>query len=83
MNPTIADKQMMVEKSFRFEEDVLVLFRPIEHQRDMTAEHRNQLWYNVRNIELCALGRTGEMADILPSWLFSLYQLVYCITAAA
>ena len=67
MNPTIDDKQLMgVEKSVRFEENVL--FRPIEHQRDLTAEHRDQLWYNVSNIELCALGRTGKMTDILPSW---------------
>ena len=63
MNPTIDDKQLMgVEKSVRFEENVL--FRPIEHQRDLTAEHRDQLWYNVSNIELCALGRTGKIADI-------------------
>lgn len=52
VNPTIDDKQMMVEKSVRFEENVL--FRLVEHQRDMTAEHRDRLWYNVSNIELCA-----------------------------
>ena len=74
INPLIDDKHMMVEKSVRFEENVL--FRPIEHQRDMTAEHRDQLWYNVRNIEpLCTWPDRGNGGH--PS------ELAFSLSAAA
>ena len=46
------NERMMIEKSVRFEENTS--FRTVEHQRDMTADHRDLLWYNVSSIGLCS-----------------------------